>query len=159
MKAFATLLAVIAIALAITLGINLRTENQHDSEQEQALQSAQAELRYTQEQTQKAQNQLRVRQAELDATRSLLAESKTLESGLKLQLAENELKIRQLNEQLDKQQQAYAALEKLHREIKSELVQLHTSNDPANVSQNRLKQYEQEIADLQRQLRDLRTAQ
>lgn len=154
MKAFATLLALIAIALAITLGLNQRAESQHDSEQAQALQAAEGQVQYAREQAQKAQDQLRVHQAELDATRNLLAQSKTLESGLRLQLAESELKIRQLSEQLTQQQQAYQTLEKLHREVKNELVQLHTSSAPSTLTQNRLRQYEQEIADLQRQLRD-----
>lgn len=155
MKIFATICALVAIALAILLGINLRTEASHDTEQAQALQTATVQLQRAQQELQNSQAQLRQYQAELDAHRSLLAQGKTRESAQTLQIAENELKIRQLNEQLANSKQAYATLEKLHREVKTELVQLHTSGGTTNLDANRLKQYEQEIADLQRQLRDL----
>lgn len=159
MKVFAVICALVAIALAMTLGISLHTDATQDDEQNQALQTAELQLQHARQEQQAARDRLNVRQAELDITRKLLAEAKTQESGLRLQLAEAELKIRQLGEQLETQKQSYATLEKLNREVKSELVRLHTTNDPSGLTQERLLQYEREIADLQRQLNQLRQAQ
>lgn len=147
-----TLLAVI---LAVALGITYHTAESGDTLQSQELEAMQSQLEASSRETTALRARGRELQGELDQTRSQLAEAKTLENSLRLQLAELERKARLMRDEQLRAQQTQETLQAELRQVKTELVQLHTrgSDSTAALNEARLQQYEKEIEELQQALR------
>lgn len=155
MKILAIVSTLLVVILAVALGITYHTVESGDTQQSQELETMQSQLDAASRETTALRARGRELQGELDQTRSQLAEAKTLENSLRLQLAELERKARLMRDEQARAQQTQETLQAELRQVKTELVQLHTrgSDSTAALNEARLQQYEKEIEELQQALR------